>query len=482
MYKRQSQAFAALAALIALAAVQAFAAAHTELSPDEAYYLLWSRHLAWGYYDHPPMVAAWIAVSRGLFGDSPLGVRMLGILGGLAGAAASARIAWRLWRDPRVAAFAALLFTAPLLLAAGAIIATPDVPLVFFWTLGLLALAEVDAGAGGGAWLLFGLALGGACLSKFTGAFLGAGAGLALLVTPRLRPWLTRPHPYAAAALAAAMAAPFILWNAENGWVTFAKQLARVPVRSFSPRYFPEFLGAQVGLFNPLLAAVAAAGLRGSRADGGRRLLIASIAPALLYFAFHATHARVQANWLAPLYPAGIALAAQTAAAATQGWRLAAARWSAPLGIAATALAAVQAVYAPLALGVVDPTLQLVGWRALAESVAARAHEQGASVVLTQGYALTAELKLNGPAEVAFEQPDERARWSAIAPAPAPLAGPALAMSRQGTGFADGLAKRFRDVTPLAPIARARGGQTAEVYDVWRVADPIGGPQGAIGP
>ena len=29
----------------------------TEINPDEAYYALYGKHLAWGYFDHPPMVA-----------------------------------------------------------------------------------------------------------------------------------------------------------------------------------------------------------------------------------------------------------------------------------------------------------------------------------------------------------------------------------------------------------------------------------------
>ena len=467
-----------MAALIALAALQAFAAAHTELSPDEAYYLLWSRHLAWGYVDHPPMVAAWIALSRALFGESALGVRTLGILGGLAGAAACARIAWRLFGDARAAAFAALLFTAPVLLGAGAIIATPDLPLVLFWTLGLLALVELTAGSGGWAWALFGMALGGACLSKFTGAFLGAGALLALVVTPRLRPWLLRPHPYAAAALAAAIFAPFVVWNARNDWITFAKQLARVPVREFSPRFIPEFVGAQVGLFNPLLMGLAALGLRSPGDDtrrDARQMLTATVAPALLYFAFHATHARVEANWLAPLYPAGIVLAAETAARAGAGWRLWAARLAAPLGLAATALGAAQAIYAPLPLGERDPTARMAGWSDLAASVSALAHSQNATNVLTQGYALTAEMKNYGPADLAFEQPDERVRWSAME-TPAPLVSPALAIAREGTAFADTLKARFRVVTPLAPVQRSRVGRVVETYDVWRVEGPLGDP------
>ena len=45
-----------LFALLALTALRLVVAALVPLSPDEAYYWMWSRHLAGGYFDHPPMV------------------------------------------------------------------------------------------------------------------------------------------------------------------------------------------------------------------------------------------------------------------------------------------------------------------------------------------------------------------------------------------------------------------------------------------
>ncbi len=463
--------------------LQAFVAARTELTPDEAYYRLWSEHLSWGYLDHPPMVALWIRASRALFGDSALGVRALGILAGLAGALASARTAWVLFGGLRTAALAALLFAAPPLLDIGAPIATPDIPLTVFWTLGLLALAELSAGAGLWAWALLGLCLGAACLSKFTGAFFGAGVFLALLAVPRLRPWLKRPEPYAAALLALAILAPFLAWNAAHGWMTFAKQFARVPVESFAPGYFFEFLGAQAGLLNPLVAALAVAALANVRRDGGRTLLAATIAPALAYFAFHALHARVQGNWLAPLYPALVVLAAAAAADAARGWRLWAARIAPPLGLAVTALAAAQAIYAPVTLDRRDPTARLAGWRELAAEVAALAQSQRAGFVTAQGYALTSELKTAGPAPLPVEQIDERQRWLFEPQAPqGEFAAPGLAIGSGDADFESRLRLRFSSVTPLGELARRRGGAAVEFYKTYRVEGLIRAPSGEAWP
>ncbi len=49
-----------------------------ELAPDEAYYWTWSRHLQWGYYDHPPMVGFLILVFTALSGRVSSGSAWVG--------------------------------------------------------------------------------------------------------------------------------------------------------------------------------------------------------------------------------------------------------------------------------------------------------------------------------------------------------------------------------------------------------------------
>src|SRR6187401_2172360 len=54
-------------------------AIYTEINPDEAYYFLFGKHLDWGYYDHPPMVALMVRVSS-WFVNGNLGVRFITVL------------------------------------------------------------------------------------------------------------------------------------------------------------------------------------------------------------------------------------------------------------------------------------------------------------------------------------------------------------------------------------------------------------------
>ena len=453
---------AALAAL-ALTLAQGFVIGRVELTFDEAYYALWARFPQAGYFDHPPLVAWIIAASTALFGGGEFGVRALFWL---AGATIPALIAWLGWRlfDARTAA-GAVLFWVGAPLVAGAPLATPDTPLVLFWTLALLGLAEVWRGRSS-AWVLVGLGVGAAGLAKLSAGFLALGIVLALAATPSLRRQFATPGPWLAAALALAMLSPFLLWNATHGFATLAKQGGRFAAAHFAPRYLGEFVGAQLALFNPLTAgaaAFAAVRLRASPSEP-MRLLLATSAPALLYFAAHALHDRVQGNWPAPLYPAFCLIAAR---AVTLVPRL---RWApvaaAALGGAATAFAYLHLATAWPTLGPDDPALRVGGWRDLAHSVFAVARARAAHFVLADGYAATSLVSFYGPAEAQVGELGEPERWT-FRPA-LDINGDGLVLIRPA--FADQLGAMFAHVEPLQTLQRRVGGVEAEPYVLYSVA------------
>ena len=67
-------------AICVLVGVRIGCAALTPLSFDESLYWIWSKHIAGGYYDHPPINPILIRLGTTLFGNTEFGVRVFGAL------------------------------------------------------------------------------------------------------------------------------------------------------------------------------------------------------------------------------------------------------------------------------------------------------------------------------------------------------------------------------------------------------------------
>ncbi|TMJ14022.1 MAG: glycosyltransferase family 39 protein, partial [Alphaproteobacteria bacterium] len=117
-------------AVLALVALRLVAAAWTPLTFDEAYYWMWSKHLASGYYDHPPMVALVIRLGTMIAGDTEFGVRLVSILLALPMSWAVYRATAILFGSMRLAATATILLNVTLMAAVGTMIVTPDAPVL----------------------------------------------------------------------------------------------------------------------------------------------------------------------------------------------------------------------------------------------------------------------------------------------------------------------------------------------------------------
>src|SRR5882724_159108 len=128
--------------VLALVVLRLVAAAFTPLTFDEAYYWMWSKSLAGGYYDHPPMVAFVIRLGTLIAGDTALGVRLVSVLLALPMSWAVYQAAAVLFGQ-RVAATATILLNVTLMAAVGTMIVTPDAPLLVTSSFVLFFLAKV---------------------------------------------------------------------------------------------------------------------------------------------------------------------------------------------------------------------------------------------------------------------------------------------------------------------------------------------------
>jgi len=197
--------------IVALIVLRLVAAAFTPITFDEAYYWMWSKNLAGGYYDHPPMVAYVIRAGTMIAGDTELGVRLVSILLALPMSYAIYRSAAILIGGARVAATSAILLNVTLLAAVGTLIVTPDAPLLVASSFVLFFLAKVLETGRGVWWLAVGAAVGAALLSKYTAMFFGPAILIWLAAVPKMRRWFLSPWPYLGGLVAFALFSPVIL-------------------------------------------------------------------------------------------------------------------------------------------------------------------------------------------------------------------------------------------------------------------------------
>lgn len=448
-------------------AVRLLVAELQPLTADEAYYRLWSMRPALGYYDHPPMLAWWIWLGRGLAGDTPLGVRLLPTLA----AAATTLLTYALARladlGGSTAARAALWFNATILVGLGGELAVPDAPTSLFWTAALcFALLAIRGRA---AWWVAAGACGGlACLSKYSGLFLAPGILLWLAVSPTRRRSLFSPWLWLGALTALAVFLPNVVWNAQHGWMTFAKQFGRVGSGALDPPLALKFVSDQILLLNPLIALFVALSIR--RRAAAPFLLIS--APFLSYLAVHSLHAEVQGQWPAPLY-SSLAIAAAVAAEGVFGWLAWIRAAAAPLGFGVCLLAFLFILSPPdPGMPAYDPAVSLRGWPGFAARIEAVRQDTGAGWVGAPDYALAAQLAAAPQVRAPVVELVERQRYSfETARETANFTLPGLVITPGALAGEAWLGRCFRNVQRLPEIDRGRGAKS-ERYSAFLVAGP----------
>jgi 4-amino-4-deoxy-L-arabinose transferase-like glycosyltransferase len=458
----------AAAALAALTLVRLAFAALLPLTPDEAYYWVWSRALAPGYVDHPPMVALWIRAGTMLCGETAFGVRLFGPLSAAATTLFLADAARLLFPDRRAGVVAGLLWNATLLIGAGSVTMTPDTPLLFFWCATLWAAVRLATGSPIW-WLPTGLFAGAALSSKYTAALLWFGIGIWVLSAPSRRRWLRAPWPWLGALLGLAIFLPVLLWNADHHWVSFLKQGGRVgdwqPARALG--FLAELVGGQIGLATPgvwLLSLAGAVAL--FRTPGpGRGLLLGLMVPPALVFTQHALGDRVQGNWPAILYPAGVI--GVNALRDPRWQRLI--RPSAALGFTLTAIVLLHAWtgFLPLPPGADPAARQLAGWPELVAALDAQRRQQNASYVIAEEYALISELAWQAPPDMPVLGIEPRLGPMTLPRQPLP--GRTGILIRAEHRFDEIDPATWSSAVPLGFVDRVGARGTVERYRIWRV-------------
>lgn len=283
------------------------------LTGDEALFYWWARFLDYGYYDHPPMVAWWIAAARALLGDATWAVRLPATLLPLG-------VGWAMWWawspvSRERAAWAVLFYWLAPVNWLNALIAT-DSPLILWaaWSAAAMVRAEHAASQGQRGWALYrlyalsGLFMAAAFLSKYFAVLLGM-AYVAYFVLFARQRW----RGFALMVLCALPGAALnVTWNLYHCWTNIMFNLFnRNEDAVASWDTVLSYVGMMVYLISPVLLWMGwqhrAALMRTVR---GHALLSCVAVVPLLLFGLMSAKKVIGLHWVMGFYPFAFVLLA----------------------------------------------------------------------------------------------------------------------------------------------------------------------------
>ena len=277
--------------LLALLLLNLVQAASTELIFDESYYWYYAQEMAWGFFDHPPMVALMIKMGTALL-PGELGVRVIGCLL----YAGTAAILWKIIEHPdkdRYVPHFFLLFLGMPLVHAYGFFTLPDTPLLFFTALLLWAYKQFLRQPSVGISILLGIVMAAMMYSKYQAALVIL---LVFFSNPRLA--LNR---YAWIALVTGILCylPHLNWLFQNEWLTIRYHISERPNRAYE--FFDFTLGYILNLiliFGLIFPICYYALFRQKGDTLFRKALLFVVFGILAFFFFSSFNRRIQTQWI----------------------------------------------------------------------------------------------------------------------------------------------------------------------------------------
>jgi len=267
MRHQSPSSWAAICVLIA-GAVHLALGFSIEFSVDEAHYALYAQHLAWSYFDHPPLVG-WIQWPLVTLTSSEGVIRFIPELMWVLSAYLVYRVTVEIHHLICRSNASYLTSTLPSASLCGlmAVLIVIAAPMLHILAIGLLPdtlLAPLSLGLmlmslrwlgkdrfRISDWIITGILLGLAGLSKYTAAFTVFALLFVFLSSPK-KPWMNTAGFWLAATIALLFTSPVLYWNWANDWISFKYQLAHGGGGEWLWRRLGTYIGIQILVFGPL--------------------------------------------------------------------------------------------------------------------------------------------------------------------------------------------------------------------------------------
>lgn len=258
---------------------------------DEAYYWVWSQKLDWGYFDHPPMVAAWIKIGFSIF-QNELGVRLITIIAGalgyfFLGKNLNLQNKQQFW-------LYSLMFFSFVLFHAFGFVTTPDSPLLFFGILYFIILKKFLEKSNYLNALALGLIMALVLYSKYHGILL-----IVFSLLPISLKLIRNKYFYVAVFFGVLCYAPHLYWQFENNFVSAEYHLVRRNVfNQFKINNTTDYLASLIWASSPLLFWFTGKALFKTKYKTDyQKALLGGFAGIVLFFIFITFKRYIQGQW-----------------------------------------------------------------------------------------------------------------------------------------------------------------------------------------
>lgn len=263
----------------------------TQLIFDEAYYWYYSQNMAWGYFDHPPMVALLVKISSFFF-NGELGVRFMSCVL----SAVNILLLWLMIDNPKkndyVKHFFVLVFSMTLLNAYG-FFTLPDTPLLFFTSCFLLTYKHFIKKPTAIIAILLGVFMAALMYSKYHAVLV---IFFVLLSNLKL---VTNKYAWLSVTVALCCYAPHFYWLYDNDLVSIKYHLYERPNGAYSfEKYTLGFFVNLVAVFGLTFPFIYKALFKTKGNDLFNKALIYLTYGVLIFFFISSFNRRVQTQWI----------------------------------------------------------------------------------------------------------------------------------------------------------------------------------------
>jgi hypothetical protein len=291
------------------------------LMPQDAYYYLYGQNLSLSYFDHPGMIGYVLRIFTDIFGQSIFTLKFADFTITSLTIVSFYKLASYFLSKKKLQR-AIILLASTFCVSILSFNSTPDVPLLFFWTLSLICLYKAIFEEKKWFWILGGIAMGLAFNSKYTALLLQIGLISFLILSNRYRKLLLSPWFWSSLFFSIIVTFPVWYWNYQNEFASFAFQSSErtssISEFKISPKNFFGAIGHQMFLLVPILFLVFAtftfkyvkrAVLKLKIPQAKTLFLLAFFIPTFLGFFSLTPIYWVKLNWMMPSYITGIILA-----------------------------------------------------------------------------------------------------------------------------------------------------------------------------